>query len=67
MAIQAFEEVRIDPKISFGFSGGPKFKTTIQVNPGGYEQRNIDWSSSRAEYSTDYDVKTQEELDEIKD
>jgi len=67
MAIQVFEEVRFPPKISFGFTGGPQFRTAIAANPGGYEQRNIDWSLAKARFSASMDVKTQAELDEVKD
>jgi len=67
MAIQVFEEVRFPPKISFGFQGGPQFRTAIASNPGGYEQRNIDWSLARARYSASMETKTQAELDEVKD
>ncbi len=67
MAIQVFEEVRFPPKISFGFTGGPQFRTAIAANPGGYEQRNIDWSLARARYSAAMETKSQAELDEVKD
>ncbi len=66
MAIQVFEEVRLDPKISFGFTGGPRFKTTVVTNPGGYEQRNIDWSVFKHEFSCTFESKTQAELDIIR-
>ena len=47
----AFHEVLFPPNISYGSQGGPKFKTTVFTADSGYEQRNIDWSMTRAEYA----------------
>jgi len=47
----SFHEVRLPEDIDFGVTGGPRFKTTIFESAGGFEQRNIDWSQARAEYT----------------
>lgn len=45
-----FHEVLFPPQISYGSSGGPRFKTTIYTADSGYEQRNIDWSQPKGEW-----------------
>lgn len=45
-----FHEVLFPPQISYGSSGGPRFKTTIFTADSGHEQRNIDWSQVRGEW-----------------
>jgi uncharacterized protein (TIGR02217 family) len=54
-----FHEVLFPPDISFGSSGGPKFKTTIFVTDAGYEQRNIDWSRARHEWDVAHSMRDQ--------
>jgi hypothetical protein len=66
MAINTFEEVRFPVKVSFGFEGGARFKTSIATNHAGFEQRNIDWSLARWEFAASMDTKSGEELDEVK-
>ncbi|UTC29070.1 hypothetical protein MARCHEWKA_05610 [Brevundimonas phage vB_BpoS-Marchewka] len=61
----AFHEVLFPTEISYGSSGGPKFKTTIFTADSGYEQRNIDWSMTRAEYDVSHGIKSQEQMDEL--
>lgn len=61
----AFHEVLFPPEISYGSSGGPKFKTTIFTADSGYEQRNIDWSMTRAEYDVSHGIKGQAQMDEL--
>ena len=61
----SFHEVLFPPEISYGSAGGPKFKTTIFTADSGYEQRNIDWSSTRAEYDVSHGIKSQTQMDEL--
>lgn len=61
----SFHDVLFPPEISYGSAGGPKFKTTIFTADSGYEQRNIDWSSTRAEYDVSHGIKTQVQMDEL--
>lgn len=61
----SFHEVLFPPAISYGSAGGPKFKTTIFTADSGYEQRNIDWSSTRAEYDVSHGIKSQPQMDEL--
>jgi uncharacterized protein (TIGR02217 family) len=62
----SFHEIRFPEHISYGSSGGPKFKTTIFMSDGGYEQRNIDWSEAKAEYNVSHGIKTRAEMDELR-
>lgn len=59
----AFHEVLFMPSISYGSSGGPKFKTTIFTADSGFEQRNIDWANQRAEYDASHGIKSQSDMD----
>lgn len=60
-----FHEVLFDPEISYGSSGGPKFKTTIFTADSGYEQRNIDWQAVRGEYDVGQSIKTRAQMDNL--
>lgn len=62
----AFHEVRFPEHISYGSSGGPKFKTTIFTSDSGREQRNIDWSEARCEYNVSHGIKSRQEMDELR-
>lgn len=61
----AFHEILFPPNISYGSAGGPKFKTTVFTADSGYEQRNIDWKNTRAEYDVSHGIKTQVQMDEL--
>lgn len=58
-----FHEVLFPEDISYGSGGGPKFKTTIFEADSGYEQRNIGWSKTRAEYDVSQGIKNQDQMD----
>ncbi|WP_169545014.1 DUF2460 domain-containing protein [Sneathiella aquimaris] len=49
----SFHEIRLPTRISYGAVGGPRFSTTIQLLNSGHEQRNINWSVARREYTVD--------------
>jgi uncharacterized protein (TIGR02217 family) len=61
----SFHEVLFPENISYGSAGGPKFKTTVFTADSGYEQRNIDWANTRAEYDVSHGIKTQAQMDEL--
>lgn len=61
-----FHDVLFPKEIAYGAVGGPKFKTTIVTLTSGYEQRNIDWSQTRGEWDVSYGLKTQSELNVIR-
>lgn len=63
----SFHEVLFPERIAYGAVGGPKFKTTVMSLASGYEKRNIDWSKVRHEYDVSYGLKTQAELEEIRE
>lgn len=56
----SFHEVRFPEDISYGATGGPKFNTTVIELASGFEQRNINWSNSRAEYDVSHGLKDEE-------
>lgn len=59
----AFHEVLFPPEISYGSQGGPKFKTTVFMADSGFEQRNVDWKNTRAEYDVSHGIKRQSQMD----
>jgi uncharacterized protein (TIGR02217 family) len=61
----SFHEVLFPENISYGSAGGPKFKTTVFTADSGFEQRNIDWANTRAEYDVSHGIKTQAQMDEL--
>jgi len=61
----SFVEVQFPADISYGSSGGPEYSTDIVETFSGYEQRNINWSQSRAKYNATHGVKTPEQLEEL--
>lgn len=50
-----------------GAGGGPGFHTTILELASGFEQRNVDWSLSRATYDVGVTVRSYEDLYTIQD
>lgn len=58
-----FVETQFPTDISYGSSGGPEYSTDVVVTQGGYEQRNINWSQSRARYNVAHGVKSKTQLD----
>ncbi len=61
----AFDEVLFPETISYGATGGPKFKTNIFVTAGGFEQRNINWSESRGEWDIAHGLKTHDQYRQL--
>lgn len=60
-----FVETRFPEQISYGSSGGPGFSTTIFKSASGREQRNINWSQSRAEYDASHGIKNKGDMDVV--
>jgi len=61
-----FHEVLFSERVSYGSSGGPKFKTTIFTADSGYEQRNIDWQNVRSEYDASQGIRDTAAMQEIR-
>ncbi len=61
----SFVEVRFPEDISYGSTGGPEFSTDVVMANNGYEQRNINWSISRARYNISYRTKSSEQLSSL--
>jgi uncharacterized protein (TIGR02217 family) len=60
-----FVETQFPPDISYNSRGGPGFSTTIFTSTSGREQRNINWSRSRAQYDASDAIKTKDDMDVI--
>lgn len=61
----SFQEIQFPSDIAFGSNGGPEFFTSIVSTYGGFEQRNINWSQSRARYNVLHAIKNQTQIDEL--
>lgn len=60
-----FHDVRFPLDIAFGSSGGPLFSTSITELASGAEQRNVNWSQSRARYDIAGGVRGEDDLAEV--
>ena len=61
----SFTEIRFPEDISYGSTGGPEFFTDVITTHNGREQRNINWSHSRAKYNIAYGVRSNDQLLEL--
>jgi len=61
----SFHDVRFPSSISFKAEGGPAFLTRISSLKSGKENREILWSSARAEYQIDYNSISKEESKKV--
>lgn len=52
----AFKDERLPVCISFGSTGGPRFRTDVVSTSGGVESRNQIWEFERAAYECAYDA-----------
>lgn len=60
-----FHNVRLPESIERGAVGGPTFNTSVIELSSGHEQRNINWSQSRARYNIAYGISMKAELDAV--
>jgi uncharacterized protein (TIGR02217 family) len=65
LTIDNFREVLFPENISYGSSGGPKFKTSVFESSAGFEQRNQDWRFSRGEYDVSHATKNPSQMAEL--
>ncbi len=61
----SFDEVRLPTKIEFGARGGPRFRTEVVVLGSGHEQRNAQWSATRARWDVAPGIQSAADLDAI--
>lgn len=54
----SFINERLPEDIAYGFSGGPRWSTTIVDHANGRENRNANWMYGRCEYTADINVFT---------
>jgi len=50
----AFRDARLPENIERGATGGPGFSTTVLERKSGHENRNVNWSQTRARYDIGY-------------
>jgi uncharacterized protein (TIGR02217 family) len=62
-----FIETQFPANISYGSQGGSGFNTTVFEATSGFEQRNINWSTSRAKYDVSHGIKTKDDMTVIVD
>lgn len=60
-----FVETQFPTDISYGSTGGSAFNTTIFEASSGWEQRNINWSVSKAKYDVSYSIKSKSQMDAL--
>lgn len=61
----SFHNVRLPVEIERGAVGGPQFYTNVLELSSGHEQRNINWSQTRAQYNISYGISTKAELEAV--
>jgi len=60
-----FIETQFPTDISYGSQGGSGFSTTVFEATSGFEQRNINWSISRAKYDISHGIKKKDQMDVV--
>lgn len=60
-----FHDIRFPLDIAFGSQGGPRFSTTVTELASGAEQRNINWSETRARYDISTGIRADADVDEV--
>ena len=60
-----FSELRFPEDIAYGSCGGPQYSTDVITMSSGREQRNINWSKSRAKFNIARGVQTQDQLEQL--
>lgn len=60
-----FHDVRFPDAIARGATGGPEYSTDIIAVASGFEQRNINWQTSRARYDIGTGIRTREQMAEV--
>jgi len=62
-----FHHVRLDPKITFGATGAPRFKNNVFTTTGGHTARLSPWDEDRPEYDVSEGLKDFEDFQNILD
>ena len=62
-----FYEQQLDPSVSYGVQGGPGYITLVTATPSRYEQRMSMQSRSYRKYRIDFNDKSREQMEEIRD
>lgn len=61
----AFIETQFPTQLALMAVGGPGYSTTVNAAFSGYEQRNQNWSQSRAEYTVSFEHKSQSDYNAL--
>ena len=60
-----FHDSRFPVRFQYGAQATPSFRTVINVNSGGYEQRNAFWAQARRKYNYQNALETEEQYEEV--
>lgn len=60
-----FHDTLFPLDISKGSRGGPEYQTRIVTTTGGYESRNIEWSSARGKWNVAFGVRSETDIDTL--
>lgn len=61
----AFLEIEFPKKLALGAVGGPSYYTSVNQGFSGFEQRNQNWSQSRAEWTLSFENKYQADYQQL--
>lgn len=61
----SFDEIRFPIDVSYGATGGPKFRTTVVETAGGHEFRNALWAVARGEWNIAFNQLDATQLDAV--
>ena len=61
----SFHDVSFPDAIARGATGGPEYSTDVVMVASGFEQRNQNWSASRARYDISTGIRTREQMAEV--
>jgi len=61
-----FDEILFPEEISYGSTGGPKFKTSVFTAASGFEQRNVDWSRARYEFNAQCGIRHVDDMEFVR-
>lgn len=61
----SYIDERLPVDVERGASGGPRFKTSVITLKSGQEQRNQDWTNTRAVYNIGYGIQRKEDYEDV--
>ena len=61
----AFHDILLNPKFSYGATGGISYSTLVLQSVAGYEQRNINWSQVLGEWDISYSIRDDSDIEDL--